>query len=74
MASRDAARFDVRGSVRQNPDPNDSHVIEAALECKTSAICTLDDWGFPDGVMRRLGIETLSPDELLLKLIDRAPA
>jgi predicted nucleic acid-binding protein len=56
------------------PDPNDSHVIEAALECKAYAICTLDDWGFPDGVMRRLGIETLSRDELLLKLIDRAPA
>jgi predicted nucleic acid-binding protein len=56
------------------PDPNDAHVVEAALACKAEVICTLDDWGFPPEILRRLGIEALSPDELVCRLIEWEPA
>ncbi len=56
------------------PDPDDAHVVEAALECEADAVCTLDDRGFPDPVMISLGIETVSPDELVSRLIARDPA
>ena len=56
------------------PDPNDAHVVEAALECEADAICTLDDRGFPGPIMLSLGIEIVSPDELVSRLIAREPA
>lgn len=55
------------------PDPDDAHVIEAAMTCSAQAVCTLDAHGFPTPIMRRLGIEVLSPDELVTRLLATDP-
>lgn len=56
------------------PDPDDAHVLAAAIECGADAIVTwnLDD--FPAGCMDRFQIEAISPDELLCRLIDSSKA
>lgn len=56
------------------PDPNDRHVLAAAIRSGAEVIVTdnLDD--FPQGVLDRYGIEAQSADDFVLNVIDLAPA
>ena len=47
------------------PDPDDEHVLRAAIVAGASEICTLDRRGFPAGILRPLGIRAITPAELL---------
>ena len=57
------------------PDPNDAHVLDAALSTRASVICTLDRRGFPSRILHPLGLSTMGPKELLADcVLNRLPA
>lgn len=50
------------------PDPNDRHVLAAALESKATVIVTLNLSDFPMRVLAPLGIQAIPPDRFLVSL------
>jgi hypothetical protein len=56
------------------PDPNDRHVLAAAIGAKAQLIVTYNQSDFPAAVLGPLGIEALHPDTLVAQLLDQAPA
>lgn len=55
------------------PDPDDHHVLAAAIRANAQAIVTFNLRDFPDHVLARYDIETKHPDEFVLDSIDIAP-
>jgi predicted nucleic acid-binding protein len=55
------------------PDPNDRHVLAAAIRGQANIIVTLNLRDFPADVVGALGIEAQHPDEFVLNLLDLAP-
>lgn len=52
------------------PDPDDRHVVAAALRAHADAIVTANLRDFPDRTMRRLDLEVISPDDFPLSQLD----
>jgi hypothetical protein len=50
------------------PDPDDRHVLAAAIESKASIIVTVNLSDFPRKVLSPLGIQTMHPDSFLVNL------
>lgn len=50
------------------PDPDDRHVVAAAIAARATHLCTDNTVHFPHSVLHRLGIEVVTPDELLVRL------
>jgi hypothetical protein len=48
------------------PDPNDRHVLAAAIRCNASAIVTFNLKDFPTDVLDQYGIHTRHPDDFIL--------
>ena len=57
----------------QLPDPNDRHVLAAAIRGQANVIVTMNLRDFPSDVLAPLGIEAQHPDEFILHLLDLAP-
>jgi predicted nucleic acid-binding protein len=57
----------------QLPDPNDRHVLAAAIRARADVIVTINLRDFPPEVMATFGIEAQHPDEFILHLLDLAP-
>ncbi|MCH8530925.1 MAG: PIN domain-containing protein [Saccharospirillum sp.] len=55
------------------PDPNDRHVLAAAIRCGADAIVTLNLKDFPEDILQPYGIGAIHPDDFLLYQIDMAP-
>lgn len=55
------------------PDPNDRHVLAAAIRCQAGVIVTQNLRDFPDAVVSRYGISVQHPDEFLSHLFDLKP-
>jgi predicted nucleic acid-binding protein len=55
------------------PDPDDRHVVAAAIEAKASAIVTWNLRDFPAAALRPFGLHRISPDAFLMDLYDAAP-
>ncbi|MFO0927368.1 MAG: PIN domain-containing protein [Gemmataceae bacterium] len=55
------------------PDPDDRHVLAAAIRANAEVIVTFNLKDFPAGVLARYGIEAQHPDEFLGSLFDAAP-
>ena len=55
------------------PDPNDRHVLAAAIHAKANYIVTFDLNHFPETVLLPYNIVVSSPEEFVLQLIRRAP-
>lgn len=58
----------------QLPDPDDRHVVAAALRARADAIVTANLRDFPDHAMQRLDLEVISPDDFLLSQLDMRSA
>jgi predicted nucleic acid-binding protein len=56
------------------PDPDDRHVLAAAIRCQAGVIVTLNMRDFPDELVARYGISVQHPDEFLAHLFDLKPA
>ena len=52
----------------QLPDPDDRHILAAAVKTRADMILTFNMKDFPESVVEPLGIEICSPDEFLLDL------
>jgi hypothetical protein len=52
------------------PDPDDRHVLAAALACVADIIVTFNLDDFPATVLRPFGIQAVQPDQLVLSLQD----
>lgn len=55
------------------PDPNDRHVLAAAIHGGAQIIVTMNLRDFPNEVLQQYEIEALHPDEFILQLIENAP-
>lgn len=56
------------------PDPNDRHVLAAAIRCGASVIVTFNQKDFPADTLAAYGVETQHPDEFIDNLFDLDPA
>lgn len=52
------------------PDPNDRHVLAAAIHCRANVIVTFNLRDFPRATLQDYGIEALHPDDFVLRLLD----
>ena len=57
----------------QLPDPNDRHVLAAAIRCQADVIVTFNLGDFPEETLGRYGIEAQHPDEFIGHLLDLDP-
>jgi hypothetical protein len=57
----------------QLPDPNDRHVLAAAIRGRADVIVTANLRDFPADVLGQFGIEPQHPDEFILCLLELAP-
>jgi hypothetical protein len=55
------------------PDPNDRHVLAAAIKSHSNLIVTYNLKDFPSRVLSVVEIEALHPDIFVLRLLDIAP-
>lgn len=56
------------------PDPDDRHVLAAAIRAGAQAIVTFNLKDFPASALAPYDMEAIHPDEFVLDLIDLAPA
>ncbi|MCB9609921.1 MAG: PIN domain-containing protein [Polyangiaceae bacterium] len=56
------------------PDPDDRHVLAAAIRCGAQVIVTFNLRDFPAAALEPYGIEAKHPDAFLLDTLDLAPA
>lgn len=52
------------------PDPNDRHVLAAAIVGHADAIVTFNKKDFPESVLSKYGIEVLHPDDFIMLQYD----
>jgi predicted nucleic acid-binding protein len=55
------------------PDPNDRHVLAAAIQASAQVIVTFNLKDFPEENLARFEIEACHPDDFLVSLFDLAP-
>jgi hypothetical protein len=55
------------------PDPDDRHILAAAIRSSSSVIVTYNLKDFPDKAMKEFGITAQHPDDFLIHLLDLAP-
>ena len=55
------------------PDPNDVHVLAAAVGCSADAILTVNAKDFPKNILAEEGVDRIDPDGFMLSLHDEAP-
>lgn len=56
------------------PDPDDRHVLAAAIKAGANAIVTFNLKDFPGDASSKYGIEAIHPDEFVYSQIGLAPA
>ena len=55
------------------PDPDDRHVLAAAIRGRADVIVTRNTKHFPDDALQPFGIAALHPDEFVVHLLDPRP-
>jgi predicted nucleic acid-binding protein len=51
------------------PDEGDRHVLAASVAAEAAVLCTANTKDFPAGILQALGVEALTPDQLLSRLV-----
>ena len=76
MHVRDAIVTDYEAFIEtvDLPDPNDRHVLAAAIRCNADAIITINLKHFPPSALNAYGVEPLHPDDFIYYQIDMEPA
>lgn len=74
-AVRDVLVEDYAGLMDglQLPDPDDRHVLAAAIRCGAQAIITANLRDFPATALSPYGIEAVHPDDFVLDTLDLSP-
>jgi hypothetical protein len=57
----------------QLPDPDDRHVVAAAIRAGAQVIVTSNVKDFPESVLAPLGLEAMSADQFVLDIVDLDP-
>lgn len=55
------------------PDPDDRHVLAAAIRSHADAIVTFNLADFPDEALAAYGVEAIHPDDFVMYQLDLAP-
>ena len=55
------------------PDPNDVHVLAAAIGCSADAVMTVNAKDFPRDILAEEGLQRVDPDGFLIGLHDTHP-
>ncbi len=55
------------------PDPDDRHVLAAAIRCRADVIVTYNLKDFPENALLKQDIQAQHPDEFISHLIDLSP-
>jgi predicted nucleic acid-binding protein len=55
------------------PDPDDRHVVAAAITAKASLILTWNMRHFPESELKKFGLQRVTPDEFLSGIFEKAP-
>ena len=55
------------------PDPDDRHIVAAAIAAKASLILTWNLRYFPEIDLKKFGLQRMTPDEFLSGLFEKAP-
>jgi predicted nucleic acid-binding protein len=63
----------IEASISGLPDPDDRHVLAAALCGHADAIVTFNLSDFPQAVLSEFGVEVQHPDDFLLNQLELAP-
>lgn len=58
------------GLIHLCPDPDDAHVVAAAILGRAEVIVTSNLKDFPDSLLQPLGLQAVSPDDFLLDQLD----
>jgi len=69
---RDAKVYGYEGLIEtiKLPDPDDRHVLAAAIRCNADAIVTFNLKDFPNDIVSEYTIEIIHPDEFICYQID----
>lgn len=72
---RDAKVMDYEDliPVIELPDPDDRHVVAAAIKCNADAIVTMNMKDFPKDVLAQYEIDVIHPDDFIYYQIDMSP-
>lgn len=62
--------YEGRVAALELPDPDDRHVLAAALECGAAVIVTFNRRDFPPVKLGPLAVEAVHPDEFVMRLLD----
>lgn len=65
--------FEAMEAGLELPDPDDRHVLAAAIKCGAQTIVTFNTKDFPTSALQTWGIEAMRPDEFVLDLLDLSP-
>lgn len=65
--------WEVLENVISLPDPDDAHVLAAAIQGRADVIVTFNIKDFPRDELQRFGIDVQTPDEFLLNQLDLDP-
>ena len=57
-------------SALQLPDPNDRHILAAAIRGAASTIITFNEKDFPDAILDPYGIHVRHPDDFILDVVE----
>ena len=66
--------YEVLIETLQLPDPDDRHVLAAAIKVNADAIVSFNKKDFPEESLAPFGIELVHPDDFIHYQLDMAPA
>lgn len=66
--------FEYMISTISLPDPDDRHVVAAAIHCGASLIVTFNLSDFPDSALKAYNLTAQHPDDFIVDLLDLHPA